>query len=243
MKIVERAVRPLHASTQRKRKMREELLAHLSAIYDQERVELHNPAAAQAAAAARFGNPDELADQLQAALPFHERVSYFVERWFAWWPPESAARYALRQGLLDFAILGTILPLLFVGIVLGYGWFDGVWTLIRVLTSIIVITPPVQVVVTYAWIKMRDSLWGVFGSHKSLVRAFFYFVAIALVVMAAFIGFAGSARWNLQVAIDTVPLAATAGVIAAIATYLIVRVSGPATIRDTLWAMLDTETA
>jgi ATP-dependent Clp protease ATP-binding subunit ClpA len=96
MKIVERAVRPLHASTPRKRKMREELLIHLSTIYDQEQSRLHNPTAALAAAAERFGNPDELAEQLQAALPFHERVSYFVERWFAWRAPESVAKYALR---------------------------------------------------------------------------------------------------------------------------------------------------
>ena len=52
MRIVERIVRPLRASTPRKRKMREELLAHLSAIYDQELVRLHNPAAALEAAAA-----------------------------------------------------------------------------------------------------------------------------------------------------------------------------------------------
>src|SRR3954447_4803338 len=36
MRLVERAVRPVHASTPRKRRMREELVAHLSAIYDQE---------------------------------------------------------------------------------------------------------------------------------------------------------------------------------------------------------------
>jgi hypothetical protein len=243
MKIIERAVRPIRASTARKRKMRDELFTHLSAIYDQEQSHLHNPAAALAAAAERFGNPAELAEQLQAALPFQERINYFAERWFAWWPPESAAKYALRQAVLSFGILAFVLSLVFAGVLLWYGWFSDVWTLIRVLASIILLTPPVQLVVTFAWIKMRDSLWGVFGSRKSLVRAFFYGAAIAFVVTAAFIAFAWAANWNLSVTVDTLPLAGTAGVVAAVATYIAVRVSGPTTIRDTLWAMLDTDIA
>ena len=243
MKIVERAVRPIQASTPRKRKMREELLTHLAAIYDQEQSRLHNPEAALAAAAARFGNPQELSQQLQAALPFHERMDHFVERWFAWRAPESVARYALRQSLTTFGILSTVFSLLFVGIVLRYAWFDQVWTLIRVLSSLTLLTPPAQFVFTFAWIKMRDSLWGVFGSPKSIVRAFSYGAAIAGVVMASFIAFAWAASWSFNVAIDTLPLAATAGVVAAAATYIATRLSGATTIRDTLWAMLDTEAA
>ena len=34
--IVERAVRPVRASTSRKRKMREELLAHVSGVFEEE---------------------------------------------------------------------------------------------------------------------------------------------------------------------------------------------------------------
>jgi len=241
--IVERAVRPLQASTPRKRKMREELLTNLSAIYDQELVRLRNPTEDLAAAADRFGNPDELAEQLQAVLPFYERIDFSIERWFAWRAPESVAKYALRQSVLAFGICATIFPLLFVGIILRYGWFRDVWTLIRVLTAVTLLTPAVQFVFTYAWIKMRDSLWGVFGSRKSLVLAFYYDAAIALVVMAEFVGFAWAARWNLSAAIDSVPLATTAGVVAAVAAFIISRWTGPATIRDTLWAMLDTEAA
>ena len=96
--------------------MREELLAHLSAIYDQELVRLHTPGATLKAAAERFGNPGELAEQLQAALPFHERIDFFVERWLAWRAPESVAKYALRQSVLAFCILATVFPLLFLGI-------------------------------------------------------------------------------------------------------------------------------
>jgi hypothetical protein len=39
------------------------------------------------------------------------------------------------------------------------------------------------------------------------------------------------------------PLAATAGVAVAAATYIAVRMSGATTIRDTLWALLDTDVA
>jgi ATP-dependent Clp protease ATP-binding subunit ClpC len=243
MRTVEKIVRPVRASTPRKRKMREELLAHLSAIYDQELVRLHTPGAALKAAAERFGNPGELTEQLQAALPFRERMDHFVERWFAWRALESVARYALRQSLITLGILSTVFSLLFIGILLRYGWSDDRWTLVRVLASLTLLAPPTQYVFTFAWIKMRDSLWGVFGSPKSLVRAFFCGAAIAGVVMPSFMAIAWSASWSFRVAIDVFPLAATAGVAAAVATYIAVRVTGPTTIRDTLWAMLDTNAA
>ncbi len=243
MRIVEKIVRPVRASTPRKRKMREELLAHLSAIYDQELVRLHTPAAALKAAAERFGNPVELTEQLQAALPFHERMDHFVERWLTWRAPESVARYALRQSLITLGILSTVFSLLFIGILLRYGWSDDRWTVIRVLASLTLLTPPTQFVFTFAWIKMRDSLWGVFGSPKSIVRAFFWGAAIASVVMPSFMAIAWAVSWNFRAAIDAFPLAATAGIAAAAATYIAVRVTGPTTIRDTLWAMLDTNVA
>jgi len=243
IKIVKRAIWPLHASTARKRKMREELLAHLSAIYDQELARLRNPQAALKAAAERFGNPDELAEELQAALPFHERFSYFVERWFAWRAPESVARYAFRQSLVSLSIFAVVFPLLFLGIFLRFGWSYDLWTIIRVFVSLTLITPPAQFVFTFAWIKMRDSLWGVFGSRKSNVRALSYGAAIAGVVMASLSALAWAASWTVSVAIAALPLAATAGIFAAVATYVAVRVSAATTIRDTLWAMLDTNAA
>ncbi len=76
MKIVERAVRPVQASTARKRKMREELLAHLTEIFEEELASTRNPAAALDAAAKRFGDPSELAGELSSALPWMERVGF-----------------------------------------------------------------------------------------------------------------------------------------------------------------------
>jgi ATP-dependent Clp protease ATP-binding subunit ClpA len=72
-KIVERAVRPVRAGTAWKRKTREELLAHLTAIYDEELEQSHDPNAAFKAAAERFGDPAELVQELAASLPAGER--------------------------------------------------------------------------------------------------------------------------------------------------------------------------
>ena len=44
--IVERAVRPVRASTSRKRKMREELLAHVSGVFEEEEAKLGDGQAA-----------------------------------------------------------------------------------------------------------------------------------------------------------------------------------------------------
>ncbi len=59
MRIVERAVRPLRAQIARKRKMREELLAHLSEIYEEEYQRLPGliPMPLCMRPAKRFGDP------------------------------------------------------------------------------------------------------------------------------------------------------------------------------------------
>src|SRR5262249_59473224 len=53
--IVERAVRPVRATTSRKRKMREELLAHVTAVFEEEAT-LHEESVALARMAVRFGD-------------------------------------------------------------------------------------------------------------------------------------------------------------------------------------------
>ena len=79
MKIVERAVRPVPAGTAWKRKTREELLAHLTSIYDEEQERMRDPAAAMREAVKRFGDPTELARELAGALPVSERRSHYLE--------------------------------------------------------------------------------------------------------------------------------------------------------------------
>lgn len=243
MKIVEQTVRPLRASTPRKRKIREELLAHLSAIYDEEQSRAGNPAAALQAATKRFGEPHELACELQSALPLHERLSHFIERWFAWRAPESLARYAFRQATLTLGVLAVVLSLTVAGVFLGFGWTEPVRTLARIFASFLVIVPPAHFVLTLSYFKMRDAMWGVFGSRKSLATALMYDVLIAFVATIALLGFAWAALPGSGNVTQAFLPSLITGIAAAFAYFLGARFLGPTTIRDTIWALLEIESA
>jgi ClpA/ClpB-like protein len=243
MKIVERAVRPVRASTLRKRVIREELLAHLSAIYEQEKTRLRDPAAALDAAAGRFGEPAGLARELESALPKLERFSHFVERFVSYRAPESAARFSFRMATHTFFLLAVILSLTTFVVFLGYGWTADVETLARVMAAVVLLTPPAQFVAWLAYIKMRDALWGAFGSRKSLVRALMLDAVIALTAMVYLMGVAAAARLDLHVALDAARLCGWMPVLCAIALFCLALTSGPGEIRDTHWALLDIESA
>src|SRR5260370_38873731 len=77
--IVERAVRPVRASTSRKRKMREELLAHVGGVFEEECARLGDDRAALERTALRFGNPAEVTSQLQESVPASDSISRFCE--------------------------------------------------------------------------------------------------------------------------------------------------------------------
>jgi hypothetical protein len=99
--IVERAVRPVRASTSRKRKMREELLAHVVGVFDEESAKLGDDRAALERTALRFGNPSEVTGQLQASVPASDGILQFLEGR----PEESTLRGALRFAWLETVIL------------------------------------------------------------------------------------------------------------------------------------------
>src|SRR5580765_962303 len=80
-KQVERAVRPVHATEQRKLRMREELLAHLTAIYVEEQSRLADETAALAASRERFGDPAELTAELNRSVSRWQRFAWAVECW------------------------------------------------------------------------------------------------------------------------------------------------------------------
>jgi hypothetical protein len=98
--IVERAVRPVRASRWRKRKMREELLAHVSAVFAEEMATSSDEAAALTRTAQRFGNPAELTTQLQSSVPALDRIQRF------WEGPveESPLRFATRLAFTAMAL-------------------------------------------------------------------------------------------------------------------------------------------
>jgi len=110
--LVERAVRPVRASTSRKRKMREELLAHVSAVFEEEATRLGDEQAAAERTGQRFGNPAELTGQLQESVPRSDLIDSFVD-WVWFRPGESALRRAIRHALILEALLFllTVWPL------------------------------------------------------------------------------------------------------------------------------------
>jgi hypothetical protein len=105
-KQVERAVRPVHAGRKRKLLMREELLAHLTALFVDERPRLTGDAEAVAAASARFGEPSALTTELNRSVGWEGRVNYFLdsaerrmETWLGFRHDIPLWRAALRIGL------------------------------------------------------------------------------------------------------------------------------------------------
>jgi len=77
--IVERSVRPVRASVYCKRKMREELLAHVSAVFEEESVKLGEEQAALERTELRFGNPVELTSALQESVSARDVIRQFFE--------------------------------------------------------------------------------------------------------------------------------------------------------------------
>jgi hypothetical protein len=92
--IVERTVRPVRASTSHKQKIREELLAHVSEVFEEELAALDDEQAALKQTVLRFGNPGELRGQLQESVPVSDAITRFLEVK----PDESTLRTAVRLG-------------------------------------------------------------------------------------------------------------------------------------------------
>lgn len=119
--IVERAVRPVRAGGTRKRKMREELLAHVTAVFEDE-VKTANEPTALAKTTQRFGMPAELTAQLQQTIAWDERIVWFIGRFLGdlWLRPgESRVHCALRQlgwcsavWLLDMGLMIMLMPII-----------------------------------------------------------------------------------------------------------------------------------
>src|SRR5262249_13034672 len=112
--IVERAVRPVRASTSRKRKMHEELLAHVSGVFEEEAAKLGDDHAALARTALRFGNPSEVTSQLQESVPASDTIRRFWEGR----PGESTMRTAFRL----VWVTGILAVLSFVVALFAAGW-------------------------------------------------------------------------------------------------------------------------
>jgi hypothetical protein len=125
--IVERSVRPVRASTYRKRTMREELLAHLSAAYEEELAKLGDERAALERTTQRFGNPAEVTLHLQESVPKRDALDLFVDNmWLQ--TGDTTFRRAIRHALLVECWLVVYILLVMTVYVAkrGLGWMDGI---------------------------------------------------------------------------------------------------------------------
>lgn len=79
MVLVERAVRPVRANASRKRQMREELLAHVTAIFEEEARQPGDESSALERTRQRFGDPVELSSELKRSVSKWNRFEGFLQ--------------------------------------------------------------------------------------------------------------------------------------------------------------------
>jgi hypothetical protein len=238
MKIVERAVRPVPASAARKRKMREELLAHLTAIYEKEQARSHNPSAAMQEAARRFGEPAALARELASALPLAERANYYINRNLAWRAPESAARYTFRLATQVTLFVAILFCSFAAGVFIRGGWNLRELTAFRPMIALVPFIFVGTFLLGLLYFKLRDAMCGAAWAPKSVRLAVLYDVLIALVAFGTCVGFSAVATSDPTRVFQTIYSSIAASLAAAIAFPLLARINGPAEISDTVWACL-----
>lgn len=239
MKIVERAVRPVLANIVRKRRMRDEMLAHLSAIYDEELTRSGDPIKAVNTAAARFGDPTELTTELQATVPKLEQWEMRLDLIFGWRPPETATRWMLRLSSQIALVMLVTCLLAAMRLLWEFGWSENVLLVVRPIAAMTIVLPLSFLVSGTSYYQMRNSLVGVFGKRKSTSRALLWAALLAVSTTAVGIGFLVMAYGGLPNPACDFWILAVFGLVWAGFTLLHARANGPQEIRDTHWALLD----
>jgi ATP-dependent Clp protease ATP-binding subunit ClpC len=130
--IVERAVRPVQATISRKKKMREELLANVTGVFEDELPRCGNEATALIQVEKRFGDLGELSRTLQQSVPNNDVFNRSVERLIKPRIGQSLVQRAGLCGMIVFAFnLILVQPLFYLIIVLHGGeigiFSDGNW--------------------------------------------------------------------------------------------------------------------
>jgi ATP-dependent Clp protease ATP-binding subunit ClpC len=254
MKLVEKVVRGVRVGIARKRKMREELLAHLESIYAEEH---HSPKAsdqALAEAARRFGDPQELAREFDQSASFLERASYHLEQRFGWRAPETGTRWMARLALqMAVLILIGIAPFAIILVAIVAHALEmpaGSWKVASMAlapaVALLLVAPADVFLLGSLYFKIRDALHGAFGARKSRSKVFVYTMLYALVVFVSGVSFNSTIQ---LMSFDPAEVARTAGASAALALlaslYVVgyARAIGPKELRDTFWALLKLEEA
>ena len=236
---VERAVRPVRASSRRKDRMREELLTHLTGIYEEERGRLGDGAAALVQAVQRFGDPAELTRDLQASVSREEVAAFHLERWFGWRAPESAARYTLRLAVRVFCVVAVLSLIVIATVMAISGPGIDLPARLRLAASFAIIASLDVFILGLLYFKMRDRLCGGLGVRRSWPHAAGFGLLAAVAVQASGVAFTllgiSSIEPTLELFFHWWP-----GVVFTPLWFALYGLTcGPREIRHTEWACLD----
>jgi hypothetical protein len=236
---VERVVRPIRALESRKDRMREELLAHLTSIFDEELARLRDRAAAIHEAQRRLGDPTMLTRELQATSPRQEALGVVCERWLRPGHGEPVLRYAFRlTGLLAaYCVLITLIMLpvysfLHVGIA---QWPARLW--LAEVFLVFCLVPVIPLALLY--FKMRAALCPGPGLNRSWPRAAIWALLSSLVVPVAGSLLILVSVGNLRVSLELLYLWYPFVVLIPVALAGAALYFGPTQLRHCEWVQLD----
>jgi hypothetical protein len=233
--VVERAVRPVQASAARKRKMREELLAHVGGVFEEE-AKLGDEQAALARTQERFGQAAELTGQLQASVPPSDRVDRFAENLFGG-SGESVLRLAARCaavfGVLTSVMLGIMI---LIHILRGQG---GEWLTVARVPSLL--APLWAAFISFCGPLLIHGMWqALYGpAGRSWLRAGLVAVAAWLLVPVSSFALCLAVMADIQKSLwEVVPLLPY-GVVAPLALVAVAYLVKSEFRDDREWARLD----
>jgi hypothetical protein len=216
--IVERAVRPVRASMCHKLKLREELLAHVSAVFEEEEARLDNEQAALERTAQRFGNPAELTGQLQVSVP----TSDFLQRFFegmALRTDESTLRRAVRFAVVTFFVCAVFLLPVWSCLFGSWSLSLSVWSLsLSVWSFSCLFGPPMVFFFVVSSDSMRQALYGRLWRRAAVVAAASSFL-IPGVTFGLLLTFSGDVRSSLTDVLPLLPAAVLTPVFFVVPVY------------------------
>jgi hypothetical protein len=248
MVLVERAVRTVQVGPKKLTRMREELLAHLMAIHEEELARLGDESAARAEAIRRFGDPVALTAELQQSVKWNDRIDARLNRIYGWRPGESAARSAARLAGLVAAMIICWMCFTLVGTGVRRPRDATVPTsaqLMRLFGALAVCAPAAVFVMAVLTGRIRDSIYGAFGAPRSWRRVV-GFAGLSLVLFPVFgTAFALVGLSDAEQMVKD--LTATRSIVTSAVSYLFLALflvwfawkTGPGHIRRVEWASLD----
>lgn len=109
--LVERSVRPVRAPFATKKRMREDLLSHLSSTFEDEFTKSDDETESLRLTRERFGNPVEISRELQQSVPRHHEFSCWFEQTLAQQPGESFLHLVFKHQMVAGIYFGLIAAL------------------------------------------------------------------------------------------------------------------------------------